>query len=75
MIAEQRELRRDHDPPTDKATRVAYYGMQLGDELEIIDHSRGLIDPTGFRPRQVTEIERWVGGFRAPQGIDWRFTA
>jgi hypothetical protein len=37
------------------------------EEVEIIAHSCGLTDPTGFRPKHVTEIERGVGGFRAAQ--------
>jgi glutamate synthase domain-containing protein 2 len=56
--------------PTDKAARVARYAIQLREEVEIIAHSCGLTDPTGFRPKHVTEIERGVGGFRAPQGSD-----
>ena len=56
--------------PTDKAARVARYAQQLREEVEIIAHSCGLTDPTGFRPRHVTEIERGVGGFRAAQGSD-----
>jgi glutamate synthase domain-containing protein 2 len=56
--------------PTDKAARVARYALQVQAEVETIAHSCGLTDPTGFRPRHVTEIERGVGGFRAPQGSD-----
>jgi glutamate synthase domain-containing protein 2 len=56
--------------PTDKAARVARYAMQVREEVEVIAHSCGLTDPTGFRPRHVTEIERGVGGFRAAQGSD-----
>ena len=56
--------------PTDKAARVARYAEQVREEVEIIAHSCGLTDPTGFRPRHVTEIERGVGGFRAAQGSD-----
>lgn len=56
--------------PTDKAARVARYAQQVHEEVEIIAHSCGLSDPTGFRPRHVTDIERGVGGFRAPQGSD-----
>jgi hypothetical protein len=44
--------------------------MQVREEVEIIAHACGLTDPTGFRPKHVTEIERGVGGFRAPQGSD-----
>ena len=56
--------------PTDKAARVARYAIQVREEVEIIAHSCGLTDPTGFRPKHVTEIERGVGGFRAAQGSD-----
>jgi glutamate synthase domain-containing protein 2 len=56
--------------PTDKAARVARYAMQLREEVEVIAHACGLTDPTGFRPKHVTAIERGVGGFRAPQGSD-----
>jgi hypothetical protein len=49
---------------------VAHYAMQLREEVAVIAHSCGLTDPTGFRPKHVTEIERGVGGFRAPQGSD-----
>jgi glutamate synthase domain-containing protein 2 len=56
--------------PTDKAARVARYAIQVREEVETIAHSCGLTDPTGFRPKHVTEIERGVGGFRAPQGSD-----
>jgi glutamate synthase domain-containing protein 2 len=56
--------------PTDKAVRVASYAQHVQEEVEIIAHSCGLTDPTGFRPGHVTEIERGVGGFRAPQGGD-----
>jgi glutamate synthase domain-containing protein 2 len=56
--------------PTDKATRVASYARHVREEVEIIAHACGLTDPTGFRPRHVTDIERGVGGFRAPQGSD-----
>jgi glutamate synthase domain-containing protein 2 len=53
--------------PTDKAARVARYAQQVREEVEIIAHACGLTDPTGFQPRHVTDIERGVGGFRAPQ--------
>jgi glutamate synthase domain-containing protein 2 len=53
--------------PTDKAARVARYARQVREEVEIIAHACGLTDPTGFMPRHVTDIERGVGGFRAPQ--------
>jgi glutamate synthase domain-containing protein 2 len=56
--------------PTDKAARVARYAIQPREEVEIIAHACGLTDPTGFRPKHVTEIERGDGGFRAPQGSD-----
>jgi glutamate synthase domain-containing protein 2 len=56
--------------PTDKAARVARYAMRMREDVEIIAHSCGLTDPTGFLPRHVTDIERGVGGFRAPQGGD-----
>jgi glutamate synthase domain-containing protein 2 len=51
--------------PTDKAVRVSKYARQVADEVEIIAHSCGLTDATGFAPKHVTEIERGVGGFRA----------
>jgi len=54
--------------PTDKAVRVSNYARRMQDEVEIIAHSCGLTDPTGFSPRHVTEIERGVGGFRATHG-------
>jgi glutamate synthase domain-containing protein 2 len=54
--------------PADKAVRVANYARRLMDEVEIIAHSCGLTDPSGFTPRHVTEIERGVGGFRAHSG-------
>ena len=53
--------------PADKAVRVARYAKQMREEVEIIAHSCGLTDPTGFLPKHVTEIERGVGGFRAAQ--------
>jgi glutamate synthase domain-containing protein 2 len=56
--------------PTDKSVRVASYAMHVQEEVEVIAHACGLTDPTGFRPKYVTEIERGVGGFRAPQGSD-----
>ncbi len=56
--------------PADKAVRVARYAKQIREEVEIIAHACGLTDPTGFRPRHVTDIERGVGGFRAAQGGD-----
>lgn len=54
--------------PTDKAVRVARYAMRVREEVEIIAHSCGATDPSGFRPHHVTAIERGVGGFRAAQG-------
>ncbi len=56
--------------PTDKAVRVARYAQRVREEVEIIAHSCGLVDATGFLPRHVTAIERGVGGFRAAQGSD-----
>jgi glutamate synthase domain-containing protein 2 len=53
--------------PADKAVRVARYARQVREEVEIIAHSCGLTDPTGFLPKHVTDIERGVGGFRAAQ--------
>ncbi|MBW4034874.1 MAG: FMN-binding glutamate synthase family protein [Proteobacteria bacterium] len=52
--------------PADKAVRVANYARQIIDEVEMIAHSCGLTDAAWFEPRHVTEIERGVGGFRAP---------
>jgi hypothetical protein len=40
----------------------------MQDEVEMIAHSCGLTDATGFAPKHVTEIERGVGGFRAHSG-------
>ncbi len=54
--------------PADKAVRVAAYARRVQDEVEIIAHSCGLTDPSGFLPKHVTEIERGVGGFRAHSG-------
>jgi glutamate synthase domain-containing protein 2 len=54
--------------PADKGVRVAKYARRVMDEVEIIAHSCGLTDPSGFAPRHVTEIERGVGGFRAHSG-------
>ena len=56
--------------PTDKAARVARYAARIREDVEIIAHSCGLTDPGGFMPKHVTDIERGVGGFRAPQGGD-----
>jgi glutamate synthase domain-containing protein 2 len=54
--------------PTDKAVRVSRYARRVADEVEMIAHSCGLTDVSGFAPRHVTEIERGVGGFRAHSG-------
>jgi glutamate synthase domain-containing protein 2 len=54
--------------PMDKAVRVANYARKMQDEVEIIAHSCGLTDASGFLPRHVTQIERGVGGFRAHSG-------
>jgi glutamate synthase domain-containing protein 2 len=54
--------------PADKSVRVANYAHQIREEVEIIAHSCGLTDPSGFLPRHVTDIERGMGGFRAPEG-------
>ncbi len=54
--------------PTDKAVRVSRYARRVMDEVEIIAHSCGLTDVTGFGPRYVTEIERGVAGFRSNTG-------
>lgn len=51
--------------PTDKAVRVSRYARRMMDEVEMIAHSCGLMDVTGFAPKYVTQIERGVGGFRA----------
>ena len=56
--------------PTDKAVRVAHYADRIREEVEIIAHSCGATNSDGFLPRHVTDIERGVGGFRAPQGSD-----
>ncbi len=54
--------------PADKAVRVMRYAQRLRDEVEILAHSCGLTDPTGFLPRHVTEIEAGVAGFRNQNG-------
>ena len=54
--------------PADKAVRVSRYAGRLIEEVEMIAHSCGLSEPSGFRPRHVTEIERGVAGFRAHAG-------
>jgi glutamate synthase domain-containing protein 2 len=56
--------------PADKAARVARYAMRIHEDVHVIAHSCGLNDPGGFLPRHVTDIERGVGGFRAPQSGD-----
>ena len=56
--------------PTDKAARVARYAQRIREDVEVIAHACGLNDPSGFLPKHVTEIERGVGGFRAPQSGD-----
>ncbi len=56
--------------PTDKAARVARYAQRIREDVEIIAHSCGIPDPGAFLPKHVTDIERGVGGFRAPQGGD-----
>jgi glutamate synthase domain-containing protein 2 len=52
--------------PTDKAVRVARYATRLQEEVAMIAHSCGAADVTGLRPHHVTDIEKGVGGFRAP---------
>ncbi len=54
--------------PTDKAVRVSHYAKRVADEVEMIAHSCGLTDATGFAPKHVTDIERGIGGFRAQSG-------
>ena len=54
--------------PTDKAVRVARYAERVKEEVEIIAHSCGVTDPSGFRPRHVTSIEAGVAGFRNTDG-------
>ncbi len=49
----------------DKAVRVSRYAARMIEEVEMIAHSCGLTDASGFKPRHVTEIEHGVGGFRA----------
>ncbi len=50
--------------PTDKAVRVARYAARVVEEVEIIAHSCGVADPSGFRAHHVTQVERGVSGFR-----------
>jgi glutamate synthase domain-containing protein 2 len=50
--------------PADKAVRVARYARRVIEEVEIIAHSCGVTDPSGLRPRHVTQVERGVAGFR-----------
>ncbi|HUW80583.1 MAG TPA: FMN-binding glutamate synthase family protein [Acidocella sp.] len=54
--------------PTDKAVRVSHYAKRVVDEVEMIAHSCGLTDATGFAPKHVTDIERGIGGFRTQSG-------
>ncbi len=54
--------------PTEKSARVARYALQVREEVEMIAHSCGLTDPSGFAPRHVTTMARGVGGFRAAEG-------
>ena len=54
--------------PTDKAVRAGRYAKRVQEEVEIIAHSCGLTDPSGFQPHHVTQIERGVGGFRNMSG-------
>ena len=54
--------------PADKAVRVSRYAKRMQDEVEMIAHSCGLADVTGFAPKHVTEIERGVAGFRSHNG-------
>jgi len=54
--------------PTDKAVRVASYAARVREEVEIIAHSCGATDPSGFQPRHVTQIEGGVAGFRNADG-------
>ncbi len=50
--------------PTDKGVRVARYAERVIEEVNILAHSCGLTDPSGFNPSHVTGIERGVAGFR-----------
>ncbi len=50
--------------PTDKAVRVARYAGRVLEEVEIIAHSCGIADASGFTPEHVTHIEKGVAGFR-----------
>ena len=54
--------------PTDKAVRASRYAMRMREDVEIIAHSCGLTDASGFQPQHVTQIERGIGGFRARSG-------
>jgi glutamate synthase domain-containing protein 2 len=54
--------------PADKAVRVMRYAQRLRDEVEILAHSCGLTDASGFLSRHVTEIEAGVAGFRNQSG-------
>lgn len=50
--------------PEDKGDRVANYALRTREEVEMIAHSCGLTDSSGFAPRHVTRVERGVAGFR-----------
>lgn len=50
--------------PSDKAVRVMNYAKRVIDEVEVIAHSCGLSNSTGFMPHHVSDVERGVGGFR-----------
>lgn len=54
--------------PADKAVRASRYALRICEEVEILAHSCGLPDPSGFRPHHVTQIEAGVGGFRHTSG-------
>ncbi len=54
--------------PMDKAVRVSHYARRVQDEVEIIAHSCGLTDASGFAPRHVTAIEPAMAGFRNQAG-------
>lgn len=50
--------------PEDKGDRVANYALRTREEVEMIAHSCGLTDSSGFSPRHVTRVESGVAGFR-----------
>ena len=54
--------------PADKAVRVMRYAQRLREEVDILAHSCGLTDASGFLPRHVTQIEAGVAGFRNQNG-------